>query len=97
MNLQITQEMSAIVADTLDPFRPTSFKKYLEDNFDLNSLIAFNYISESLKSVVITVALLERFIPSVDEACLLTNIEQESQYDKWGSVLFSLANRLNAF
>lgn len=85
MNLKVTHDLDSIL--TGETFgKSNSFKKYLEESFDLNSLIAFNYISESLKSVILTVALIERFIPSVEEACSLANMEQEHQYDKWGKV-----------
>lgn len=63
-----------------------SFVKYLNKNFDLNTLIAFNYITECLKSVILTVALLERKIESVEEACNLAVLEQQHQYDQWGKV-----------
>lgn len=62
------------------------FKEYLESNFGMNSLVAFNYISECLKSVILTVALLERFVGGVDEACKLACLEQEHQYEQWGKV-----------
>lgn len=84
MNLKISRDISGAMVDSFDPNSTNSFEKYLNSNFDLNSLIAFNYISESLKSVILTVALLERFVPSVDEACVLTNLEQFHQYDQWG-------------
>jgi len=86
MNLQISHDLTSAMSDSLDMNKTNSFEKYLIDNFDLSSLIAFNYISESLKSVVLTVALLDRFVPSVEEACILTNLEQEHQYDQWGKV-----------
>ena len=63
-----------------------SFVKYLTKNFDLNTLIAFNYITECLKSVILTVALLERRIESVEEACDLSILEQRHQYDQWGKL-----------
>ncbi|CAF0890082.1 unnamed protein product [Brachionus calyciflorus] len=71
-----------------EQFRPdmNSFTKYLDKNFDLNTLIAFNYITECLKSTILTVALLERKIQSVEEACNLAVLEQQHQYDQWGKV-----------
>lgn len=87
MNLKVTHDIgSALMSESFDLEKSNSFKKYMNENFELSSLIAFNYISESLKSVILTVALLERFLPSVEEACKLTNIEQEHQYDQWGKV-----------
>ena len=62
------------------------FRAYLERNFDFKTLIAFNYMCECLKSVMLAVALLERRLQSVDEACLLANLEQSFQFDKWGKV-----------
>lgn len=86
MNLKISHDLTSGMEDTFDNSKSNSFEKYLQENFDLSSLIAFNYISESLKSVVLTVALLDRFVESVEEACILTNLEQEHQYDQWGKV-----------
>lgn len=86
MNLKISHDISGAMVDSFDPNSTNSFEKYLNSNFDFNSLIAFNYIAESLKSVILTVALLERFVPSVNEACILTNLEQFHQYDQWGKV-----------
>lgn len=63
-----------------------SFVKYLNKNFDLNTLIAFNYITECFKSVILTIALLERKIESIDDACNLALLEQKHQYDQWGKV-----------
>jgi ATP synthase F1 complex assembly factor 2 len=63
-----------------------SFRSYLSTNFDLNTLIAFNYISECLKSVILTVGLLERKIGTVEEACGLSILEQAFQSNKWGKV-----------
>lgn len=85
MDLKISHDIDTVMDDSFDATKPNSFQKYLNTNFDLSSLIAFNYISESLKSVILTVALLERFVPTVDEACVLTNLEQMHQYDKWGT------------
>jgi ATP synthase F1 complex assembly factor 2 len=62
------------------------FRSYLERNFDFRTLIAFNYMCECLKSVMLAVAVLERRIQSVDEACSLANLEQSFQFDKWGKV-----------
>ncbi len=84
MNLKISHDISCVMEETFDTSKSSSFEQFLNKNFDLNSLIALNYISESLKSVLITIALLERFIPSVEEACVLTNLEQMHQYDQWG-------------
>jgi ATP synthase mitochondrial F1 complex assembly factor 2 len=63
-----------------------SFDKYLRTCFDFNSLVAFNYMCECLKSVIIPVALLERHISSVEEAVSLACLEQLHQYDQWGKV-----------
>ncbi len=84
MNLKISHDISSVMEEHFDTSKPSSFERFLNDNFDLSSLIALNFISESLKSVLITVALLERFVPSVEEACVLTNLEQMHQYDQWG-------------
>lgn len=63
-----------------------SFARYLEQNFNLNTLIAFDFMAECFKSVILTVALLERRVTTVDEACMLANLEQEHQYEQWGKV-----------
>lgn len=74
--------------DTFDtaPLNTTSFQEYLDKNFNFNCLIGFNYIAECLKSVILTTALLELHIETVDSAFSLSNLEQETQYDKWGRV-----------
>ena len=64
----------------------SQFDKFLADSFDLNALIAFNYMCECLKSVILSVALLERRLSSVEEACALAMLEQSHQYDQWGKV-----------
>ena len=94
MNLKISHDISTVMDENFDTSKKNSFEKFLNENFDLNSLIALNYISESLKSVILTVALLERFIPSVDEACVLTNLEQMHQYDQWGKKLIIIFKRI---
>lgn len=66
--------------------KSTSFNKYLDRNFTLNTLIAFNYMIECLKSVILGVALLERRISSVDECLNLTLLEHSHQYEQWGKV-----------
>lgn len=63
-----------------------AFTKYLDLNFNLNTLVAFNFIAECLKSVILTSALLERQVTSVEEACSLAMLEQQHQYDQWGKV-----------
>lgn len=63
-----------------------SFAQYLSKNFDLNTLIAFNYMCECLKSVILSVALLERRVESVEEVCSLANLEQAFQFEQWGKV-----------
>lgn len=64
----------------------STFNRYLRKNFALNTLIAFNYIVECLKSVILTVALLERRLQSVDDCVRLSLLEQIHQYDQWGKV-----------
>ena len=64
----------------------TQFQQYLEANFDFANMVALNYMCECLKSVVLAVALLERRVSSVEEACELANLEQAFQFDKWGKV-----------
>lgn len=71
---------------TSDASKPNSFHHYLSRDFGLSSLMAFNYMAECLKSTIITVALLERYIPTVEEACRLAMLEQEHQYAQWGKV-----------
>ena len=71
---------------SLQQQRYAPFVRFLDANFELNTLVAFNYMCESLKSVIVSVALLERRVASVDEACALANLEQAFQYDKWGKV-----------
>ncbi len=67
--------------------RYVPFVRFLDTKFELHTLMAFNFMCESLKSVVLSVALLERRVAGgVDEACALANLEQAFQYDKWGKV-----------
>lgn len=63
-----------------------SFNKYLEGNFTLSTLIALNYMVECVKSVVLSVGLLERRIDSVDRCLALTLLEQTHQWENWGKV-----------
>ncbi|RNA05527.1 ATP synthase mitochondrial F1 complex assembly factor 2 [Brachionus plicatilis] len=91
LNLKIKKEIDnedIFNFSQTEVFNPdmNSFVKYLNKNFDLNTMIAFNYIAECLKSVILTVALLERKIESVEEACDLAVLEQQHQYDQWGKV-----------
>ena len=85
INLKISYEINED-ASTKIPQGNNSLNRFLERSFDLNTLIAFNYIVECLKSVILAVALLERRIQTVDEACRLAFLEQSHQYDKWGKV-----------
>ncbi len=92
LNLKITYGINLSDANCLDESsknRPTTFETYLQQNFGLNSMIAFNYIAECLKSVVLTVALLDRFLPDVETTCELSNLEQQHQYDQWGKFKFN--------
>ena len=66
------------------------FRSYLERNFDFKTLVAFNYMCECLKSVILAVALLERRVTSVEEACALANLEQSFQFDRWGAFVKSI-------
>ena len=62
-----------------------SLERYL-NSFDLQSLIAVNYIIENLKSVILGLALINRRIPDVDMACDLALLETQFQTNKWGEV-----------
>ncbi len=83
INLKISYGLDVT---SITDIQNSSFNKYLDKNFNLSSLIAFNYIAECLKSIILTVALLERYISTVEEACKLSGLEQEHQYDQWGKV-----------
>lgn len=88
LDIKVKKEIEEPLINYDDKFSidKNSFFKYLNKNFDLSTLIAFNYIVECLKSVILTLALLERRIGSVDEACELAMLEQKHQYDQWGKV-----------
>lgn len=88
LNLTIKQNdnLFQINEENLSNDTNNSFLKYLEQNFDLNTLIALNYMCECLKSVILSVALLERIIDNVEETCKLANLEQLFQNEKWGKV-----------
>lgn len=63
--------------------------KYLENylnNFNLNALIALNFMCETLKSLIVSIALVERHIDDVNVACELALLEQMHQTSKWGKV-----------
>ena len=64
----------------------SKFDRFLVESLDINSLIAFNYMCECLKSVILSVALIERRVKTVEEACELSFLEQKHQYDQWGKV-----------
>lgn len=64
----------------------TAFNHYLTSNFALATLVAFNYMVECVKSVILSVALLERRIASIDECLKLTLLEQSHQWEQWGKV-----------
>jgi ATP synthase F1 complex assembly factor 2 len=87
LNLSIKQNENLFqINDGMSNNTNNSFLKYLDQNFDLNTLIALNYMCECLKSVILSVALLERAIDNVDETCKLANLEQLFQNEKWGKV-----------
>ena len=56
------------------------------NSFDLTSLIAINFISENLKSVILALALINRKIIDVETACDLSLLETQFQTEKWGNV-----------
>ena len=68
-DLKLSIQKEIIDAESTNSTRlgesPNSFEQYLNKNFDLNTLIAFNYMCECLKSVILSVALLERKVESV--------------------------------
>lgn len=62
------------------------FTHYLTTNFTFSTLVAFNYMVECFKSVILSVALLERRVGSIDECLKLTLLEQSHQWEQWGKV-----------
>lgn len=60
-------------------------ERYL-NSFNLNSLVAINFICETLKSVILTLALMNGKLDSVDTACTLSLLESQYQQIKWGKV-----------
>ena len=88
LNLKIEKQINSdptIVMHNEFPMA-NSFTDYLTRNFNLNTLIAFTFIAECLKSVILTVALLERHVLTVEDACNLSMLEQQHQYEQWGKV-----------
>lgn len=63
-----------------------TFASYLTSNFTLSTLIGFNYLVECVKSVILSVALLERRVDSVDRSLALTLLEESHQWENWGKV-----------
>lgn len=61
-----------------------SITKHLS-SYDLPSLIALNYVTENLKSAILTLALLKRKL-SVENAISLSRLETEFQTSKWGNI-----------
>jgi ATP synthase F1 complex assembly factor 2 len=82
--IDVNPESSPLIHNDLN--EANSFTSYLERNFNTNTLVAFTFIAECLKSVILTVALLERHVFTVEETCSLANLEQQHQYDQWGKV-----------
>jgi len=71
----------------INPSKDCSFSKYMLGSYDFASLIAFTFMSEGLKSVILSTALVEQQLPcGVEEACELANLEQIHQYENWGKV-----------
>ncbi len=87
LNLKISYglDVPSLMPSSADS-NTNSFHQFLSRDFGLSSLMAFNYMAECLKSTIVTVALLERYISTVEEACQLAMLEQEHQYAQWGKV-----------
>lgn len=94
LNLQIQKEIGTHSQDLNTQMRSAheksglknDFELYLERNFDFKTIIAFNFMCECLKSVILATALLERHLGTVEEAAGLANLEQSFQFEKWGKV-----------
>jgi chaperone required for assembly of F1-ATPase len=91
LSLSIQRDQAILCADeemTVDLNDATdSFSRYLNNSYDFDSLIALNYMAESLKSVILAIALTERQIEGgVNEACYLSQLETIHQYEQWGKV-----------
>ena len=57
-------------------------------SFEFNSLIGLQFILDNLKSVLLSLALINKTI-TVDDAARLSRLEQEFQIEKWGNVEWS--------
>lgn len=75
---------SNILAEQIPEDTKKSLVKYLS-SYDLPSLIALNYVTENLKSAILTLALLKRKL-SVEDAISLSRLETEFQTSKWGNI-----------
>lgn len=61
-----------------------TLKKFLA-TYDLPSLVALNFVTENLKSTILSLATLKRRV-SVEEAISLSRLETEFQTSKWGNI-----------
>lgn len=55
------------------------------NSYDLEALHGFTYAVDTLKSIILTFALIKQHI-SVEKAVLLSRLEEEYQMEHWGRV-----------
>lgn len=84
-DISTENEEAAQSPNTLDNTISDTLERYL-NSFNLNSLIAFNYICENLKSVILSLALVNQQIDTVEYACDLALLETQFQQRRWGKV-----------
>lgn len=85
LNLKIKENLDLVVDGYQKDLNLTESERYL-NSFNFNSLVAINFMCETLKSVILTMALLNGKISSVENACSLSLLETQYQQIKWGKV-----------
>ena len=67
------------------PIETKNKVKHYLNSFDPHSLFGLQFILDNLKSLVLSLALINKTI-TVDESVRLSRLEQEFQIQKWGQV-----------
>lgn len=78
------QQTSDISVPTISPETKMNISNYL-NSYDLAALHGFIYAVDTLKSIVLTFAVVKQHI-SVEKAVLLSRLEEEYQMGHWGRV-----------
>jgi ATP synthase mitochondrial F1 complex assembly factor 2 len=85
---QTYQNLNLVIKNDIDLGEKSDFsavERYL-NSFNLNALIAINYICENLKSVILALALINQKMSDTKTACDLAMLETQFQTSKWGKL-----------